>query len=219
MKRILDRVIARMFIPTAGFLLAALFVFPSPAEVQAERGTFDSRPKVIVEAQAVVKGEKIFLGDIAKISARAPEHAKLVEDLKKLFIADAPPPKLRTGIPGAKLLSLIEDQGIEASTLAYSIPQVVEIERAGRVLAKEELLDDVRVTLGRDPNLDIQVRELSLENSQIVPLGLTTFEIERLGDPSAGKVPLRVLAKVDNIPAARVMLTAIVDDWRAVPVL
>jgi flagella basal body P-ring formation protein FlgA len=202
-----------------GTALIGLILLTASTPAHAERALIDSRPKIFVNPQAIVRGEKVYLGDIAKITAKAPEHARLVADLKALFIAEAPPPKLRTGIPGAKILSLIEAQGIQANTLAYSIPQIVELERAGRVLGKDELMDDVRVILGRDPTLDIQVREVSWENAQILPLGVTTFEIERLGEPSAGKVPLRVLAKVDGAPAARFMVTAIVDDWRSVPVL
>jgi len=201
------------------FALKALLLAGCLLPATLAGASSDERPQVIVRPAAVVKGAKILLGDIATISATEPEFQKLVTDLKAIDLGEAPPPKTKTGIPGAKILSMIEAKGIQAQTIAYSIPLIVQVERAGRVLAKEEVLGDIREVLSRDERLDVQVREVLWDAAQVVPMGATSFEVERLGDPSSGKIPLRIIAKVDEIPAARFTATAVVDDWRAVPVL
>lgn len=177
------------------------------------------RPRVIVKPFATVKGEEIRLGDIAVITAKDEAYKKLVKDLSELRIDEAPPPRTKIGIPGAKVLSAIESLGVQLDTIGYSVPQIVQVERAGRVLGNDEIMVEARSFLSRDPKLDVQVRELTTESAQILPDGRATFEFERLGEPSGGKIPLRVLVRVDERPAARFMATAVVDDWREVPVL
>ncbi|MFN8388904.1 MAG: flagellar basal body P-ring formation chaperone FlgA [Bdellovibrionota bacterium] len=200
----------------SAFLLAAVAAWVS---LTAASPSIDSRPTVIVPPQVVVKGDKIALGDLAQISAREKEFQPLVEQLKEIAVGEAPPPKGSMGIPGARLLELIRAHGIPPETIGYSLPQMVQVERAGRVITNEELLAEVQTKLSHDTQLEIQVREVLQENAQIIPLGAPEFEIERLGEPSAGKIPLRVMVQIDKKPVARFMATAVVDDWREVPVL
>ncbi len=180
-------------------LFAVVTVVGFAAQAVAADYVFDTRPRVMVRPNAVVKGNQILLGDVATISATEPEFAALVKDLNEINLGDAPPPRTKTGIPGAKILSMIEAKGIQAETIAYSIPQVVQVERAGRVLQPEELMGEIRDTLSRDNRLDVQVREVLWESSQVLPVGLTTFEVERLGEPSAGKIPLRNVQYLEKV--------------------
>lgn len=185
-------------------------------DVQAEDS---SKPKILVRAAAVVKGPEITLGQIAEISATEKAHERLVTELKTLKLADAAPPRTKTSIPGARILAAIEAKGIALENILYSVPQIISVETAGRVLQAADVLPVAREQLARDATMDVQLRELKWESSQVVPTGAATYQVERLGIPAAGKVPLRIIVDVDGIPAARFMATAIVDDWREVPVL
>ncbi len=197
-------------------ILAVLFILTA-TECFAE--STDVRPRLFVPPFASVKGGEVHLGDIAKIVSPSPAFEKLVSDLKAVSLGDSPPPRSKRGIPGAKILSSIEAAGIPSDALGYSIPQLVTVEREGRVLTTDEVLEEVRAQLSKESNFDLQVRELNWEHAQILPAGAARYSIERLGEPSAGKLPLRVTVFVDDLPASRFVATAVVDDWREVPVL
>ncbi len=179
----------------------------------------ESKPTLVIPPFVEVKKAEINLADIASITTRETAFEKIVQDLKSIKIFSAPPAKGQISISGTKILSLIENAGIPLDSFAYSIPQVVVIQRAGRNISFKEVLDVATGYLTKFQNMDLQVKEISWENDQVVPLGETKIEVEKLGEPSAGKMPLKVYVTVDNQPAARFLATALVDDWREVPVL
>ncbi len=196
-------------------IIVGLLLVVTP--VQAERR--QSRPTVQVYPQATVSGDKILLKDIAKIRSSEPEFKELTNKLENIVISESPAPKTRTSILGPKVLEAIESAGIPLDTFGYSIPKIVFVERAGRTLENEEILAAVRGAITGDAALDLQVREIVYSNDQIIPNGATEFKVEKLGTSAAGKLPLRIEVYVDKLPAARFMATALVDDWREVPVL
>lgn len=197
--------------------IVAVMLFVGISECAAE--STDVRPQLIVAPFSTVKGGEVRVGDVARIISPSPAFEKLVADLKAVSLGDAPPPKAKRGIPGARILASIEAAGIPSDALGYSIPQIVTVEREGRVLTKDEVLDEVREHLAKEATFDLQVREINWEHAQILPTGASRFSIERLGEPAAGKIPLRVTVFIDEMPASRFVATATVDDWREVPVL
>jgi len=138
-------------------------------DVQAEDS---SKPKILVRAAAVVKGPEITLGQIAEISATEKAHERLVTELKTLKLADAAPPRTKTSIPGARILAAIEAKGIALENILYSVPQIISVETAGRVLQAADVLPVAREQLARDATMDVQLRELKWESSQVVPTGI-----------------------------------------------
>ncbi len=202
MKHVLIKVLSLLTIIVAG-------VASTPSE----------RPSVIITGYVKVKANVVTLNDIAKIHSARKENEEIIKRLREIKIADAPAPKTNITIPGVKILSLIENAGIKREELGYSIPQVVIIEREGRVISKGDVLPVVQETLALDSNFDLQVRKVSWSRAQIIPIGETKFNVQLLGKPSGGSIPLRITAFVDNKPANRFLATAAVDDWRAVPVL
>lgn len=195
-------------------ILAAVLSASQP--VRAEDSL---RPKILVRPAAVVKGPEIHLGDIAEISASDPAFDRLVRDLKGLKLSDAAPPRTKTSIPGVKILEQISATGLDIQTVGYFIPQLVTVETAGRELSQAEVLTAARAMLAHDTSVNVQIRELNWDAAQIVPTGEANVEVQRLGLPAAGKLPLQVIVSVDGLPASRFLATAIVDDWREVPVL
>ena len=199
------------------FFVAMIFTFAAYVEAHAEITA--ERPTVVVAANCQVKGDTVKLGDIARISARHKEHQELVRVLGDLSITESPAPKMKLELPGAKILAAITNADIDLENIGYSIPKVVSIERLGRAVGKEEVLMATKESLFKDSALDLQVREVIWDHAQIIPVGKTKFNIQRLGTPQAGKVPLRITVRVEEKPAARFLATAIADDWREVPVL
>ena len=202
----------------ARLIVTAMLVLAAYVEVHAE--PMDVRPTVRVRPVVMVKGSVITLGEIASISnASRTEFNRVVATLKQIQLGDAPPPRVRTTITGAKVLAAIEAAGITADSIGYSLPATIEIERSGLVLTPGDILPAVQESFRNDTTLDVQVREVSWSSAQAVPTGTLRYEIERLGDPQGGKIPLRISVLVDEAQAARFLATAVVDDWREIPVL
>ena len=199
------------------FFCAACFALGAFVEVHADSTT--SRPTIMVLPEASIVDTKITLGQISRINNPYPEFEQLVNLLRSISLGEAPPPTMKTSISGQKILQAIRDAGVAEDSFGYSIPKMVTIERKGHLVSTDEILPLVRSTMAGDPTLDLQVREVSWANAQVLPVGETEFKIERLGQPEGGKLPLRINAFVNNIPAARFLATALVDDWREVPVL
>lgn len=204
-----------MTLTLAGSVIAA--VLPVCSENASDAPA--SRPSVLVKSYAEVRGAQVKLADIAEIYPNSERNAKLAESLKGVIVADAPAPKTTVALTGTAVLDAIDNAGISRDTIGYSIPNIVTIERSGRVLLPSELLAEVRKEVAVDSAHDLQVREVQWENSQIVPLGETTFSVKHLGEPSVGKMPLQIGVFVDSQPAARFLATALVDYWKEVPVL
>jgi flagella basal body P-ring formation protein FlgA len=177
------------------------------------------RPAVIVYPSATVQKSIVTLGDISRIVSRAKNAQQLVEKLQAIKIADAPAPKASTSISGLKVLSAIQEAGIDPSEFAYSIPPAVNILRDGRVVTSEEVIDALKSKLLTRTDFDVQIKGVQWATGQIVPVGESEIKVEALGEPSGGKLPVRVAVFVDKAPAARFLATATVDDWREVPVL
>lgn len=194
-------------------ILFVVLLFASPALAR------DSRPTVVVYPKAMVQEANITLGSIARVRSSEEEHSKLVEELRAIEIALAPAPKTSMTLMGAQVLSKIEEAGYSPELFGYSIPRSINVERAGTVVAKEQVLEAARRVFRADKKLDLKVRDVQLHNSQVIPLGETKMRIEVLGLPAAGKVPLRVEVTVNDDYAARFLATAVVDDWREVPVM
>lgn len=198
-------------------LLAASITLVAFAQAHAQ--DMASKLSVVVSPVSQIKDAEITLGVISRISNSYSEYEKLAEHLSAISLGEAPAPRTKKTIPGVKILEAIEKAGIPLDSIGYSIPQVVLIERLGHVIEADEVLNSVRESLVKDNTLDVQVREVSWNTDQVIPEGERRFEVEKIGGPQAGKIPLRLTAFVNEIPAARFLATAVVDDWREVPVM
>ncbi|HQH28095.1 MAG TPA: flagellar basal body P-ring formation chaperone FlgA [Oligoflexia bacterium] len=187
--------------------------------VEAHAESTSLRPTLVVAPEVSIADAHLSLGSIARIDSKAGEFDDLVEALRSVSLGEAPPPSTKINIPGVRILEAIQNAGIALDALGYSIPQVVVVERQGHKLTEAELLPHVRDALAKDHSLDIQVQAINLQNTQIIPAGPADYSIDRLGRPQGGKIPLRITVNVGGVQAARFLATAVVDDWREIPVL
>ncbi len=195
--------------------LLALSAYPESGHAEAPV----SRPRVIVNPRSMIRGETITLGDIATISGTNAEGKIIAERLKGVTLGDAPAPRATRSFVGPQLLNLIESAGIRPQSIGYSIPNIVIVEREGRIVTQEEILEAVRNYVKQSGTDELIVKSIDLQNTYAVPVGATRFQIESLGKPAAGKLAVRVETLVDEQPSARFLVTARVDYWQEVPVL
>ena len=180
---------------------------------------YDTRPSLFISREVETTSDEIRLGDISTIKGNEIEFAKLITDLKSISFGPSPRPLGVKTIRGEEILSAIEARGIPRDAFGYSLPVTVEIKRAGRVLKNEEVVDSVRDKLNKNPELDLQIRNIVWDTEQVIPLGMARIESELLGSPVSGKLPMRVSVFIGDQLSSRFLATAQVDDWKAIPVL
>lgn len=198
---------------TGSMLGAMLFCLPTLASAR------DERPSVLVEPKPVVKAAEITLGEIAKVFSSDAEHAELVKALKAISFGAAPKPKASVTLQGEEVLAKIVASGFTAEMFGYSIPKEIVITRAGRTITEQEVQTALKRILQKDSNLEMNPQQITFSGEQIIPLGETALNVELMGEAAGGRLPIRVDARVDGEVATRFLATAIVDDWREVPVL
>lgn len=197
--------------------VAPLFVLALPAvgNAAAEK----ERPTVIVAPRAVVRSTTVQLKDVAQISADNAAAKVLAARLATISLGDAPPPRATRTIVGPKILSLIKEAGISPDTIGYSIPNIVTIEREGRLVTAAEVTEAVRAYVRSLASADLQVKSVELQTSYAIPTGPSRLIIEPVGKASGGKLPLQVEVLVNDEVEARFLTSAQVDHWQEIPVL
>ena len=176
--------------------------------------------RIVVNRSASVRGNEITLGEIGAISSEDPSATELAAKLKSLVISAAPPAGGSVQIMGQRVIDAMSAADINLESVLFSIPPVVVVQREGRHLTTEEVLAAAqeKTSPGGKPT-DLRVNAIGWDQEQTIPLGQTKIAVEALGQPAAGKLPMRISVSVDAQPVTKFLATAEVDDWRAVPVL
>lgn len=196
-------------------VLVSIFISGTGTTVHAQ----EYRPRLSITQDIQVTSENVTLGDIAKIEGSYSDFSKLIDDLKAVPLSLTLRPLESTSIPGSKILDFITAKGIPLDAFGYSIPVEIKIIRDGQAITKEEITNIARSELQSDADLELHVKGVEWESEQIVPRGEIKYSIERLGAPDRGKMPIRVTAHQGERIAAKFLATALVDDWRSIPVI
>lgn len=199
------------------FISSVLLLVCAASAVHAQQ--LYRRPAFLVRPEVSVRGEEILLKDIASFSRGEKGTETLLAALQAVKLGDAPAPKTKVTLLGAAVLEMIEATGISRESFGFSLPAAIVVEREGRAVKEDEVLEALKKTLWKNKNLDLQVRSVTWANEQIIPVGKTRVDVQPLGDTVSGKIPLRTEIYVDEKPVSRFLATAIADDWREVPVL
>lgn len=194
------------------FAFLALGFLATAAEAQFKR------PSLSISPTVKIKGSRLTLKELAVIHPGESEYRPLVTALEDVDLGESPAPRTKAILLGPKILEAIEAANIPLEGFKYSIPKAIAVEREGRSVTQQEVLEAVRDLIWKDKDLDLQIREVQWPMEQVIPMGVTQIRTARLGQPTAGKLPLRVEVVVDESPSARFLATALVDDWREVPV-
>ncbi|MCP3941186.1 MAG: flagellar basal body P-ring formation protein FlgA [Desulfobacteraceae bacterium] len=148
----------RFFSVVTGLLLGG-FLLVHPVNADTEK----SRPvEIIVAKTNLVRGPKIFLGDICLIHA----DSFLKEVLQKIEIGNAPKPGKIKDLRKKRLLSLIQSQqGLPVDAL-IEIPENIYVKRDSQQVTQEQIRQQVNIFLAdflKDKEYELewmQIREL-----------------------------------------------------------
>lgn len=198
-------------------LFAAVLLSAVPAA--AENSEQSRRPAVYVQPDVSVSGARVKLGDISIIKQTDDSQQALVDQLKQVVLSESPAPKASLTLLGTQILRSIENAGFSKDDIGYSIPRAVTVTRQGRVVTKAEVLSRLKQQLRERKQDEIRVEDLRWPHDYIVPTGDLTINIDQLGKPSAGRLPIRVALTVGSDVAARFLTHAMVDHWGDLPVV
>jgi flagella basal body P-ring formation protein FlgA len=161
---------------------------------------------------AQVDGEKILLGEIARING---SDQKLMQQLKDIVIGQAPLPGRSRMIESDYLKWRLKQNGIDLAGLDLQCPQEIEISRSYIEVNQDEIEKIVSGFLHQNVlkgNQDANIKDLRVPESVILPKGRLTYEV--VASPQAdflGKIPLSIQFSVDGHFQKKLWATATIE--------
>ncbi len=192
-----------------------IFLFSSLTQVLAS----DARPTLYIPNVVTTTSENPKIGDIAVIKTPFVEFEKVTNKLSEIRLGLSLRPKSQSEIRGEEILAIITKEGIPLEAFGYSIPIKVTIHREGVTLTKDDVLDSLKEELATKHELDVQVKGVEWQSEQVLPAKPSKVQSEILGVAIKGKMPVRISVFNDSNLTSRFLATALVDDWRSVPIL
>jgi flagella basal body P-ring formation protein FlgA len=171
-----------------------------------------------IPREATVVNETVKVADIAQIILNQETAQQLKSDLAGITLFESLAVNQVKNLKGDEILSRISSAGIALNQIGYSIPTTVSIIRKGRKVTESEIKDALKKSL-QDVSSEIDIKSILWQGDQLVPEGTSTVAIEKLGQLSQGRLPLKVEIKVNDKVETQFLATASVEDWRVLPVL
>ncbi len=180
---------------------------------QAEGNVYNC---INVKSEAWVKGEKIFLKDIARIEA----PSELRKRLGTIFVAHAPRPGRHKTLQRKWIETKIRSKRWVPEDTALKIPESVGVGRASQVIEDEDLLrryNDFITKRLRGRQADLRVRRFRVIGNGPVSEGNIRVELSSQADKDvAGQVSLNAIIRVNGKTERRVVLSGWVDRFEKV---
>lgn len=167
--------------------------------------------------EAVVTTSQVRLGDIAEVSSQEIDDDEAVIGLEKVIIGDSPLPGKRTTFSAHRIVERLLEEGVSLERVGYVLPRVISVERAARVLTKEEVLSAVQNYVAGQQR-EIEIRNVKVTESVVIAPGDVSFEVKDQNAPYAGQLDFVVVAVVSGERPVSFKVHADYDEWRQVPV-
>lgn len=192
-------------------LLAALMLMARTPVVLAEEA-----PTVTVRAKSWVKGEKVYLKDVADIDA----PSQLTGALGQIYLAYAPGPKTEKKLHGGWICSKIRSKPWVPRNLRITVGEFVSVARTYQTVDDETYLkyfrDHVTERLtGSD--MEFQIRRFKVIGNRPFPEGDLEIKLANAGGGDyTGSVSLSAIIYIDGSIERRVTLSGWVDRFEQV---
>jgi flagella basal body P-ring formation protein FlgA len=176
----------------------------------------DAQTHVAVTEEAWIKGEKVYLRDIAKIEGTA--HVQ--ERLGAICLDHAPGPAKNKALRGSWIESKIRSKRWLPADTTVSIPESVRINRTWQSIQEKRFSDLFNGYIARRLKADEQdfrVSRFKVIGNDSLPEGKIRIELLRQADGKLlGHVRLTVIVRVDGKIMRRVILSGWVDRFENV---
>lgn len=187
--------------------LASLLSLSLVSKISAIQAT-----RVSVSSSTLVDGERILLGEIAKIEG---DDALLIQRLKGVDIGRAPSPGKKREIQGSVFNRCLKQNRIDPSQLALHVPAKVIVERSLVEIGSEKikaLVSDYILKNFFNNLHDARIKDIRVTESLHLPLGRITYTVlPSRNNDMMGKIPFTVNFDVNGKFYKRVWATATVE--------
>ncbi len=176
----------------------------------------ETTPSVVVRDEVWIKGEKVYLKDVARIEG----PTGMDERLGRTFLALAPSPGRQKTLYGSWIKSKVLSQdGLPKNTL-FTIPDYVIVGRASQYIQDEELeshyADFVAQQLG-GANADFNVGRFRVMGNGPLPEGNVQVQlVPRNSRKIMGNVTMNAVVSVDGKVERRMVLVGWIDRFEDV---
>src|SRR5690606_10986126 len=79
------------------------------------------------------------LGDLAEISSTRSSDDDAVIGLQKIFIENSPRPGTEVTVSASAVLERLKTEGVDLRKISYSLPRIISVQRAARLVTKDEV--------------------------------------------------------------------------------
>ncbi|MFC1822939.1 flagellar basal body P-ring formation chaperone FlgA [Thermodesulfobacteriota bacterium] len=185
------------------FVICGVLLFCS-----AQLSTAVQALEIKVKEHAELKGEKIYLGDIASFF---PETDARISELMKLEIAAAPAPGNTFRLNKRFLNYKIGSETDSQDDILLTVPSSLEVKRAAQLISSlqlEKIFKDYIKENAPWPENAIFFEKISVPGTLALPRGKLSWDVSgRHNQHYTGNVALTVNFQVDNNPIRKVSLT------------
>jgi flagella basal body P-ring formation protein FlgA len=179
-------------------------------------GRADARTYVAVMEEAWIKGEKVYLKDIASIEGTA----RLQERLGEIYVGYAPGPAKHKTLRGSWIESKIRSKRWLPANTTVSTPESVRINRTWQSIQEKrfsELFNGYIARQLKAREADFRVSRFKVIGNGSLPEGKIRVELVRQADGRLlGYVSLTAIVRVDGKIEQRVILSGWVDRFENV---
>lgn len=176
----------------------------------------DVQTRVTVKDQAWVRGEKVYLKDIASIEG-AP---RVRERLGTISLAYAPSPGRHKTLYGSWIEGKVRSKRWLPANVRLNIPALVRIARTSQTIPEESFLRQYTSYMTQQlgvPEGDFRISRFRVVGNGPLPEGKLRVELtDQAGGRRMGHVSLRAIVRVDGKIERRVVLSAWVDRFEKV---
>ncbi len=176
----------------------------------------DARTRIAVKEGARIKGEKVYLKDIASIDG----EARLQERLGAIYVGHAPRPGKHKTLKGSWIESKIRSKRWLPADTAVSIPKSVKITRTWQSIQEKAfsgLFNGYIAGRLKTREADFRVGRFRVAGNGPLPEGKIGVELVRQTDARLlGYVSLTAIVRVDGKIERRVVLSGWVDRFENV---
>ena len=176
----------------------------------------NNQTHVHVRDQAWVKGEKVYLKDIASIAG----PTRVRERLGTVYVAYAPRPGGHKTLHGSWIAGKVRSKSWVPANVVLNIPEVVSIGRTSQTIPEERFLRQYTDYLAQELRVaegDFRVSRFRVVGNGPVPEGKLRIElVDQAGGKRMGHVSLSALVRVEGKIERRVVLTGWVDRFENV---
>lgn len=178
--------------------------------------------RIVGRSNCTVIRSEVTLSDIATVSASSSDNNADDDDaviaLKNIIILRNLTPGTNLKLPATDVLLRLRDNQVDLEKLKYSLPPQIEIRRAGRELAIEEIKTAINKYLETAQGR-YSLKEVFLSSKLYVPLEISNLEARLDSVIGLGRATFGIEARTRDGQKQFFKVDAQVEEWKDVPIV